>query len=272
MIGSMLKLLLKFFIVEINFIVNFDSGKLWKLFESIINFVRSCCPWQDREWERFLQADYDEIISILQRSSSPLASKSRKDLYDHLCTNPILIGDGALSLTLDRRNGKKCYMVGATGLTITHSETPRNWNWPSSTDSRNIFSSRFSCVAQLLEVHWFNVVGKIETNNLYSQTNYKAYLVFKFSQPRDGFDGRIFNSKIFFEGREDDCLRCEVNIPRHSLKRNDGWMEVELGQFLNEQEGHKTVACWLYDYDSNIRKSGLIIEGIEFRPHVLLVE
>ncbi|GAY50355.1 hypothetical protein CUMW_125920 [Citrus unshiu] len=52
--------------------------------------------------------------------------------------------------------------------------------------------------AQLLEVRWFNVMGKIETKILYPQTNYKAYLVLKFSGPRDGFDGRIFESKILF--------------------------------------------------------------------------
>ena len=96
MLDSMLKLLLKFFVFEINSIVNSDSWKIWKLFDSILNLVRSCGPWQDREREGFLQADYDEIISILQRSSSPLASKSRKDLYNYLCTSPILIGDGAL--------------------------------------------------------------------------------------------------------------------------------------------------------------------------------
>lgn len=66
--------------------------------------------------------------------------------------------------------------------------------------------------AQLLEVRWFNVMGKIETKILYPQTNYKAYLVFKFSGPRDGFDGRIFESKNYFEGRENDCQSCEVNI------------------------------------------------------------
>ncbi|KAL9411193.1 hypothetical protein AB3S75_044895 [Citrus x aurantiifolia] len=96
MLDSMLKLL-KFFVFEINSIVNSDSWKIWKLFDSILNLVRSCGPWQDRERERFLQADYDEIISILQRSSSPLASKSTKDLYNYLCTSPILIGDGALT-------------------------------------------------------------------------------------------------------------------------------------------------------------------------------
>lgn len=46
-------------------------------------------------------------------------------------------------------------MVGATGLTITHSETPRKWNWPSSMDSRNIFSSR-------LVESWYHVTFFLE--------------------------------------------------------------------------------------------------------------
>lgn len=55
-----------------------------------------------------------------------------------------------------------------------------------------------------------------------------------------------------------------------SLGRNYGWMEIELGQFLNEHEDHRTVTCRLCDYDSGIRKSGIIILGIEFRPQVLV--
>lgn len=113
-------------------------------------------------------------------------------------------------------------------------------------------------------------MGKIETKILYPQTNYKAYLVFKFSGPRDGFDGRIFESKILFWGKGEWLSELRGEYSQDSLGRNYGWMEIELGQFLNEHEDHRTVACRLCDYDSGIRKGGIIILGIEFRPQVLV--
>ncbi|KDO49389.1 hypothetical protein CISIN_1g034781mg [Citrus sinensis] len=40
------------------------------------------------------------------------------------------------------RMGKYVIQLKQRGFTITHSETPKKRKWPSSTDSRNILSSR----------------------------------------------------------------------------------------------------------------------------------
>jgi hypothetical protein len=52
----------------------------------------------DLGWKRFLPPDYQQIlsesVSSRSSSSSSLNNLSKKDLYFHLCDNPILICNG----------------------------------------------------------------------------------------------------------------------------------------------------------------------------------
>lgn len=48
-------------------------------------------------------------------------------------------------------------------------------------------------------------------------------------------------------------------------KREDGWMEAELGEFFNEK-GCYEVELSVIEIKSPYWKCGLIIQGIEFRP------
>ena len=48
-------------------------------------------------------------------------------------------------------------------------------------------------------------------------------------------------------------------------KREDGWMEIELGEFFNG-EGDEEVKMSLKEIKGHQLKGGLIIEGIEVRP------
>jgi len=55
---------------------------------------RSAAGW-DLVWEGFLPPDYQQIISQSESSVSSLLNVlPKKDLYFHLCRNPILIGNG----------------------------------------------------------------------------------------------------------------------------------------------------------------------------------
>ncbi|KAK9180344.1 hypothetical protein WN943_029553 [Citrus x changshan-huyou] len=50
----------------------------------------------DSVWEKFLPSDYKQIISNSVSDSSLITSLSKKDLYFHLCHNPIIINNGAM--------------------------------------------------------------------------------------------------------------------------------------------------------------------------------
>ncbi|CAK7336245.1 unnamed protein product [Dovyalis caffra] len=221
----------------------------------------------DAVWKRFLPSNYLEIISSTTASSySQLTSLSKKELYFHLCNNPILINNGMMSFALEKQNGKTCYMIGARGLSIMWGHTPDYWNWKSLPDQ-----SRFSEVAVLRVVWWLDIKWRIEAKNLSPKTTYAAYLVFKFPIFRHGFDMRPVKLGVHLEGSEVGVTRSVLldppaNMHRWPLEREDGWMEIEMGEFYNDKEGDGNIVCSVSEADSHNPKHGIIIEGIELRP------
>ncbi|POO02993.1 Phloem protein [Trema orientale] len=250
-------------------------------------FFRSVAQ-SDAVWERLLPPD---CLSILSRSVDPppLPLPSKKDLYFSLCDQPVLIDQGRKSFSLDKESGKKCFMISARELSIVWGDTPMYWSWIPFPESR------FEDVAELIDVCWLEIRGKIDVSLLSPSTLYTAILVFKSTEEAYGFsiqagkgavglaEGEKLTRKIVLDvkrrqgqsrrrnrrqrrnrnlvesqrGRDD-----ELYYPR---VRGDGWMETELGEFFCDggQEGELEMS--IMDLSSHW-KSGLIVQGIEIRP------
>ncbi|KAG8363807.1 hypothetical protein BUALT_Bualt19G0060700 [Buddleja alternifolia] len=262
----------------------------------------------DTVWDRFLPSDYSDIISrsIDGRDSLLARFRCKKDLYLHLCDHPILIDDGRKfhielnskffatlgidmamfflilvqyvnliglsivkkqSFSLEKWSGKKCYVLAARDLIIVWGDTPQYWQWIS------LPESRFAEVAELLNVCWFKIDGKISMKMLSPNTNYAAYLVFKRRANFCGFHNPIFTGYVGFAGQESQTLRICLaeSVPNESTteypkQRDDGWMEVMLGEYFVQdggQDGDFEIS--LFQCNSSW-KSGLIVQGIEIRP------
>ncbi|XP_009608698.1 F-box protein PP2-B10 [Nicotiana tabacum] len=220
----------------------------------------------DVVWEKFLPSDYQHIISS---SNSFLVSPSKKELYFSLCDSPILTDGGKVSFSLDKKTGKKCFMVAARELVISWGDTPHYWGWSSHPDSR------FSEVANLRFVCWLDMRGKIETGILSKRTKYAVYLVFKLA---NGFYGlETANAFVRFVGRESNneaeerasvvsLSRREGPSEKRSKRRVDGWMEIEMGNFFNDAGEDGDVEARLMEIRRLFAKGGLIVQGMEFRP------
>ncbi|KAG4184977.1 hypothetical protein ERO13_A09G203300v2 [Gossypium hirsutum] len=221
----------------------------------------------DAVWEKFLPSDYRSIIS------SSLLSLGKKDVYFHLCFHPILIQNGTMSFQLEKESGKKCYMLGAKALSMIWLLRDTFMPFPWISTSLPGLSDRFPEVANINLVWWIEVKGKIETRNLSPNTNYVIYLVFKLKDRHTiEFKHRTVGLHVNDDGVASwelrrvliDPYRCEALYFRD---RGDGWMEVELGQFLNEGGDDGTLEFSLREIDtSNFHNRGIIIEGIELRP------
>ncbi|KAF7133384.1 hypothetical protein RHSIM_Rhsim09G0053400 [Rhododendron simsii] len=218
--------------------------------------------------EKFLPSDYRQIIS---RSASPVVFPIKKQLYLSLCDSPLLLDGGKLSFALDGENRKKCYTLPAQELEIAWKDDSQYWKWISLPDSR------FSEVAQLLYVWWLDIWGRINTMMLSANTTYSAYLIFKVADHSD-FESLPVKSSVRFvkeleDGYQDD-MSCTVFLTLRSLPRKqngrlprmrrDGWMEIELGEFYNDEGDEGEVEMRLREVRGC--KSGLIVEGIEVRP------
>ncbi|KAH7543401.1 F-box protein PP2-B10 [Ziziphus jujuba] len=217
-------------------------------------------------WERFLPPD---CYSIISRSPYPPPCPSKKDLYFSLCDSPLLIDDGKKSFSLEKSSGKKCYMISARDLLIIWGDTPMYWRWIS------LPEARFPEVAELIDVCWFEIRGKIDVRILSPLTTYAAYLVFKFTKSAHGFEQLPVETTFGLVGGERSKRNVYLDAKRHHRngngtypkKRKDGWLEVELGDFYYGGDGQdgelemRVLEIWRCHW-----KRGFICEGIEIRP------
>ncbi|XP_052170370.1 putative F-box protein PP2-B12 isoform X8 [Diospyros lotus] len=226
----------------------------------------------DAVWERFLPADYKDILAraVLDFNSPPPASK--KGLYLWLSDHPLLIDGGTKSFNLEKSSGRKCYMLAARDLTIVWGDSPEYWTWTSLPDSR------FSEVAELLAVCWLEIRGKVSTRILSPNTTYAAFLVFKlaarvkgFQVPADvalGISGCEHTTQTTYldpvAGQRHQHTEGDNQYPR---VREDGWMEVELGEYFNEGGEERELEMSVMGRGGHWKR-GLIIQGIDIRPKV----
>ncbi|XP_031097355.1 F-box protein PP2-B10-like [Ipomoea triloba] len=229
----------------------------------------------DVVWDKFLPSDYQSIIS---RSLPPIVYATKKDLYFNLCHSPILLDQGKLRFFVDKRSGKKCYMLGATQIISWGDSTSLHMEWTSPTDSR------FSEVANIISAIFLDIRARIQTQMLSPATTYAAYLVFRvgtryhgleaakatvrFVRDESDSEAETKASLVHLKSRaypNYDPMFLRGKIPRW---RDDKWMEIEMGEFLSTKGdcGGDEVEVRLFDNRQFYAKCGLIVDGVEFRP------
>ncbi|XP_020536865.1 putative F-box protein PP2-B12 isoform X1 [Jatropha curcas] len=265
---------------------------------SLISTIFKKAAESDTVWERFLPTDSQAIVFRSSQSSLLRSRISKKQLFFSLCDNPILIDDGKMSFGLDKWSGKKCYMVAPRLLTIAWGDSPQYWQWVSDPNSRSIHSfidnkqkvgtssrslskykglhgCRFAEVAEVSAVGWFDIKGKINISMLSPATLYKAYLVFKLTSRVSGFENRPIEALVGLVGSE-SCKRTVYldnrnarnrNDHNHPNNRGDGWLEIELGEFLNKgEDDYGELEMGVLEVKRLYWKGGLVVQGIEIRP------
>nr|AFK34389.1 unknown [Medicago truncatula] len=231
----------------------------------------------DAVWNRFLPSDISSIISQFPSLSN---IPTKKDLYIALSDRPIIIDNGKKSFQLERKSGKKCYMLSARSLAITWGDTDQYWNWTVMPESR------FPEVAELLHVCWLEIRGKLNTLALSPNTRYVTYLVFKMINAY-GFEYFPVELSVGIEGGHSStkivCLadpnarrrhrsRIIVTEPNRVLRlqrpnvRSDGWLEIEMGEFFISRLEDEEVQMSVIDIKGGHWKRGFFVEGIEVRP------
>lgn len=158
-----------------------------------------------------------------------------------------------------------------------------------------LFFIRFGEVAELLDVCWLEIVGRIGSSALSPKTAYAAYLVFKIADDWHGLHCPKQETCVTLGGVESKhtvCLQPDAGtqqimrgrlrrfrlrgreMPQETMDagvisprtRSDGWMEVEMGEFYNETGEDGEVEMSLREIRGGNWKKGLIVQGIEIRP------
>ncbi|GAV67823.1 PP2 domain-containing protein [Cephalotus follicularis] len=246
---------------------------------SVVSSIFRSATESDIVWERFLPSDYGDIVS---RLVTPLNYSSKKELYLRLC-HPVLIDGGNKSFMLEKSSGRKSFVLSARELSITWGDEPLYWCWITGTESR------FLEVAVLRTTSWLEIQGKIRTLLISPKTTYGAYLILKILDQAYGLDsvpsemsiqvGNQVSTSTAYIRRQDSKEECQNNmnhievletrfieeIERIPSEREDGWMEIELGEFFSGEDDEE-VKMSLMEVKGYQLKGGLVIEGIEVRP------
>jgi hypothetical protein len=146
-------------------------------------------------------------------------------------------------------------------------------------------------VAELRTVSWLEIKGKIRTKILTPNTSYVVYLISKVSHRVYGLDyapaevsislaNKVQNGKAYLYNKYEDTLLYDnqrkiegqnlmieynnENGIRVPSKRDDGWMEIELGEFFCG-EADEEIEMSVMEVGFRL-KGGLVVEGIEVRP------
>ena len=117
------------------------------------------------------------------------------------------------------------------------------------------------------------------------KTNYAAYLVFKRTDRAYGFDdppprasvgttgvGEVHQQtvglglSVIEPNQHDQIVPPPQQHASRPKQREDGWLEIELGQFFNEGGENDELQIRLMKVEAGNVKTGLIVEGIEIRP------
>ncbi|KAG5574990.1 hypothetical protein H5410_055124 [Solanum commersonii] len=225
---------------------------------SLVSISLHSAADSDSVWAKFLPSDYPSTIA---KSPTPITQGClcRIDVFIllnlvifHLSTYCIY-AVVQQTFSLDKWTGKKAYFLGARDLNISWDDTPEYWEWTSVPESSYLCflptdcESMFPEVAQLKLVWWLQIWGTIRAGILSPLTSYTAYFVYKLEDDSYGFDARHVEVSVGICGVESANVRIASLNPDHPSNmeldhkpvpklRDDGWFELELGNFLTERE------------------------------------
>ncbi|KAL6571471.1 hypothetical protein OROHE_003114 [Orobanche hederae] len=242
----------------------------------------------DAVWERFLPHDYRGLVSrSIDDGDSVLPNfRSKKELYLHLCGNPIVIDVDGRKLFIGEKHRKEVLYAERGGPIYPLG------SWPP------------PCLARL-GVGWLDVRCKINTSLLSSETTYVACLVFiPESIKMRHFEPRYANATVGISGKDGAikrtiCLDIKGKhsyiypILRHHVRvghpcayifrrvdgrrdegisseypkfRRDKWMEVELGELFVDRSEDRDMEINLTEPSGGDWNRGITVAGIEIRP------
>ncbi|KAH6770201.1 hypothetical protein C2S52_015004 [Perilla frutescens var. hirtella] len=199
-------------------------------------------------------SDHHQSLVIRERNESPMDFVGLKTMLPD--KQEVVWISNSLKFFLDKKTGKTCFLVGAGATNL---------------DMSSVYGSehkkfRYSEVAQLLDSWKQYIRARIKTNRLSPETLYSAYLVFGFSEKHAEPQAvkstiTIFYGEAYCYFKKQDQI---VNFEAGNC-RSDGWLETQLGDFYIDLDTAGEVMVELMD-TSECSFSGLIVQGIEFRP------
>ncbi|XP_050369076.1 lectin-like isoform X2 [Argentina anserina] len=154
------------------------------------------------------------------------------------------------------KKSNNCFMVYPRDLKITWAEDNRYWRWPSLEETSNVFID----AAELLNVCWLEVHGKIDSTKLSPGTLYEVVFIVMLKAAANNWKVPV-NVRLTLPDGNKQGRKAELNkIPREQ------WTEIPIGEFKASPGLSGNIEFSMYEYDDGKWKSGLLIRGVAIRP------
>ncbi|CAM0942959.1 unnamed protein product [Alopecurus aequalis] len=245
----------------------------------------------DAVWSSFLPRDLPEFAE----GELPCRPPSKKALFQCLSDRPSLLPCKLVNMWLDRTTGAKCYTLSPRVLHILWGDGPKFLSWKYVGCDDFVRNKRFWHAAIIRGPWWLEIRGTICSMMLSQNMAYTAYMVFKlpserlckcyipFQEASVSFGARETSRQVclrrYMEAGDDGvprkhilestCARSRGIHIRDGIvlpwQRADGWMEVELGEFYNEEGYDGEVSFSLMETKQENWKNCLVVWGIEIR-------
>ncbi|KAI9077782.1 hypothetical protein K1719_040268 [Acacia pycnantha] len=179
----------------------------------------------------------------------------REKSYDQLSTCGIFLDNKTKKFWVNKKLDCNCFMIYAKSLAIAWIEDSRYWEWRKLEESSG---TRIE-VAELKEVWWLDVCGKLDTRYLSPGVMYGVSFHVKLK--KSGYYSWSVKVSLRLKGVK--YQEHEMNS-REMLK--DKWMEVPVGQFVapaHDVEARE-LEFRLWEHDG--WKEGLIVKGASIKP------
>ncbi|KAL6857002.1 hypothetical protein ACP4OV_018384 [Aristida adscensionis] len=235
----------------------------------------------DAVWRRFLPDDL-----LAPGAANAGGGGGRKHAYLRLCdaANAAHVGGGGgCRVWVERASGGRCYAVPARALSLPWDDGELSWRWTPHP------RSRFGEVAELVSCTALDIHGRLPAAAaLTPATPYAAYLVYGTEEAHRGLSypdqetavavggGVVARHAVCLCPGDDTAARRRSGLvvarggrrPRRPAERGDGWWEMEMGRLClgGGVGGEEEEVVASFEVMGWHPKSGLIVEGIEFRP------
>ncbi|KAF5729195.1 hypothetical protein HS088_TW21G01354 [Tripterygium wilfordii] len=141
-------------------------------------------------------------------------------------------------------------------LLITWAEEKHFWQWSYQKDSSDVFMD----VAELLNVCWLEVHGRLDATKLSPGTLYEVAFVIMLKDPAYGWETPVNFRLILPNGMKKEHKENLMTKPRGQ------WLEIPVAEFRTSPESTGEMEISMYEYEGGVWKKGLVVKGALIRP------
>ncbi|MFX9845290.1 PP2 domain-containing protein, partial [Acinetobacter baumannii] len=191
---------------------------------------------------------------ILKHADSPVDRSSTTKLYEQLYAG-VYLNKNKKKYWVNKETKSNCFTLFARDLAITWGEDTRYWRWlPLKESSDESFE-----IAELLNVCWLEIHGRLEMASLSPGTTYEVIFVVKLNGSANGWEVPVNVKLTLPDGTTQEH---KENL---ATKPKDQWFEIRAGSFKASAKGGEMVVS-IYEFEGGKWKKGLIIKGVNIKP------